>query len=177
MDLPLEIWYIILDTLGECGQLRTHTNLCRALSINSCIGSKYRVKALLANRKLYESGKYEKILIDFWNKTGIDDGVPAKYLKENLDKDTRMYRTVWACDTLYSKDIDTFYLYSDPAYHFIGYNCILHLTNKVYIDNRIIDEVYDIGHKLDDNSIKRWIKNFKPIMGIRFRLDLDYEDC
>ena len=164
MVLPIEIWYIILDTLGEYGELRAHTNLCKALGINPNIGAKYRVNELIKIRN-WRCIDYKKLMIQFWEKTGIDDGVPLDYLKANFNKHTRMYRTVWACDTLYNKDTNKHILYGYPAERYIEHNYIVHLTNKIYVDNRNIDEIYDGTYKLDKHSVKRWVDNFKSIMG------------
>jgi hypothetical protein len=155
---PIEVWHVILNILGENGELRVHTNLCKVLKINPNLGSKYRKRFLIQSRE-YLKQDYDKMMIDFWEQTGIDDGVPENYLKEKLNKDTKMYRTIWACDNLYNKYTDKFILERNPAVNYIGHNYILHLTNKIYIDNRTIED----GH-----SINRWIDNFECIMEPRY---------
>ena len=170
MDLPIELWYIILDTLGEYAELRAHTNLCKALGIDPNIGSKYRVKALIEsrlkwcneNKISYSDETTHKKLVEFWKKTVIDDGLEGKYLKTHLDKHTRMYRTVFTWDTLYNKE--KFILHKNPANRYFGDCIIIQIRNKIYIDNRIIDEVYDGSFKPDEESIEKWKTNFEGII-------------
>lgn len=156
MDFPMEIWMLVLDTLGQAGQLRDYTNLCRALYIDPKRGHQYRKKALLRERCISKLD-YTKQIIDFWETTGIDDGVPNEYLKANLNKSTQMYRTIWSSDTLYNRETDTFVLCTNPIDNFTSHNDNLHLTYTVYRDTRNIK--FKIGGRLNNESIQKWIYN------------------
>jgi hypothetical protein len=98
-QLPVELWLDIIHILGKQGHLRDMQNLIKALKYTSTTEfDKYFVIELIKIRNTRSNGntEYIKIMIDFWERTGIDDGVPAEYLLMNFNKKTKMYRTMWS---------------------------------------------------------------------------------
>lgn len=97
IQLPNEIWLIIIEILGESGYLRDMTNLSRTLKFNDKFGDKYRIIELnkMRNCSIVD---YNKAIVQFWERTGIDDGVEPDYLMNFLNKKTKMYRTIWSHD-------------------------------------------------------------------------------
>lgn len=96
--LPPEILLYISDILGDMGELRTMVNLHKALKWRNMNTSKYFIKVLIVSRKSCNIKKYDEKMIELWERTGIDDGVPIQYLKQHLTKHTQMYRTIWSYD-------------------------------------------------------------------------------
>lgn len=90
MFLPMELILIISDLLLYNDDFRTLVKLNKCFNINP---NKYLYDILKKYRlNVYSNFWYDKI--NFWNKTGIDDGVPPGYLLECLNNDTRLYRTI-----------------------------------------------------------------------------------
>lgn len=90
MFLPMELILIIADLLLYNEDLRTLVKLNKCFNINS---NKYLYDILKKYRlNFYSYHWLDKII--FWNKTGIDDGVPPGYLLKYLNNDTQLYRTI-----------------------------------------------------------------------------------
>ena len=164
--LPYDIWSNIVGILRDMGRLRDLTNLCKALDWKD--NKKYIVAELMKSRN-YRFQNYDEKMIELWERTGIDDGVPISYLKKHLHNGTRMYRTIWSSDLMYNQDLDAHVFYKCPAETLIGHNKILHLTNKVYVDNRSFKNLTDL---LNRNCVDTWVGNFKQ----NLVLDDDEED-
>ena len=97
--LPNELILYILDILGENGFTRTCINLTRVFQWNENICNKYLLHELLKSRLIFDFD-YNQQMIDLWERTGIDDGVPVEYLLKKLNKKNIMYRTIWSHDVL-----------------------------------------------------------------------------
>ena len=90
MFLPMELILIISDLLLYNDDFRTLVKLNKCFNINP---NKYLYDILKKHRlTVYSSHWVDKII--FWNKTGIDDGVPPDYLLKYLNNDTQLYRTI-----------------------------------------------------------------------------------
>ena len=81
MFLPMELILIISDLLLYNDDFRTLVKLNKCFNINP---NKYLYDILKKYRlNVYSSHWVDKII--FWNKTGIDDGVPPDYLLKYLN--------------------------------------------------------------------------------------------
>ena len=108
--LPLDVWYNIINILGNSGYLRDMLNLLR------CLGIKKNKYIYFFHQELFKSRycnkidttnykeTYDKRMIDLWERTGIDDGVPIEYLIKNLNKKKRLLRTIWSHEVLKNEE-------------------------------------------------------------------------
>lgn len=96
-NFPPEIWIIIIEQLASEFFIRKADTLIKVLKININI-DKYRLLSLREYRKNYRGIPDEEW--SFWDQTGIDDGLPDDILLQELNENTRSYRTV------YSKNIE-----------------------------------------------------------------------
>lgn len=120
-QLPCEIIVKIQNILIENRELRAYYNLCKALQWD--VDIKYFECEIRNNRYLECSvDDYDKKMIELWNRTGIDDGVPAEYLKKNLNKKTRIFKTMWALTMCSGVFFDIIKWYSHNEYVKNTYN-------------------------------------------------------
>ena len=105
-NLPIELWLNIVDILGLQGYTRDCTNLINVLGLPLSLVYKYLVTELFKNRNWSDNPdkNYNDQMIDFWQRTGIDDGIPIEYLIQNLNSYTRMYKTIWAYSVYTNKN-------------------------------------------------------------------------
>jgi hypothetical protein len=148
--LPPEIWLMIIDTLGTSGHLRDMTNLIKALKYDNTLGDKYRVIELMKSRLKGRKEDYNQKMIELWERTGIDDGVPAKYLLTRLNNKTRMYRTMWSYEVYKHKD-GTYALFDSWVFDVVGGS---HEYKEKYTYCIIEDR------RMKPSSIETWDCNF-----------------
>jgi hypothetical protein len=140
-NLPIELWLNIIDILGLQGYTRDCTNLINALGLPLSLVYKYLVTELFKNRSWwgnYDPDKnYNDQMIDFWKRTGIDDGIPIGYLINNLNSYTRMYKTIWAYSVFTNKNGKYKVFYSN-LFDFLrgSHNYKEEYTDCIFKDNR-----------------------------------------
>jgi hypothetical protein len=138
--LPDEIWLKISNTLVEQRELRTMANLHKALNWDT--PTNIFQKELIRYRRESQGCKdYNQSMIEFWERTGIDDGVPMDYLKIHLNK-KRIFRTMWArvicCGKFYDMIANCI-----PNWH----NRCVEFTNNIIEDNRKYYKYYKYKHE------------------------------
>lgn len=145
----MELWLSIIDKIGKKGNLRDMTNLIDALKYNISIGDKYRTIELAKSRNTSEYD-YKKQMIKFWERTGIDDGVPPYYLVENLNKNKRMYRTIWSYD-IYKNKLGKHVVFSGQTFELVS-----NINDTLFQDKRINPSCIEYDFcQLSTCSIKR----------------------
>jgi hypothetical protein len=87
--LPYEIIINIQNILIKNRELRTYANLCKAF--NWDIDIKYFECELRNSRNYNYKMDHHTRMVELWERTGIDDGVPEEYLKKHLNNKTRIY--------------------------------------------------------------------------------------
>lgn len=85
-NFPPEIWIIIIEQLARDFFIRNVDFLIKTLNLNMNIDN-YHLKSLL----YFRENEYD--LIEFWKKTGIDDGLSTNFILNNLNKNTSLHRT------------------------------------------------------------------------------------
>mgnify|MGYP001206726999 CR=1 FL=1 len=134
---PLPVIYDILDALGEEYELRVMYYLLQAFDLDTSYCYKLLYKALRRSRLATLNGKtyYQKV-IELWEQTGIDDGVPIDYLIHNHHK--KLFRTIWSHETFYDNNTQNYVYYTgslnDTRFHI---DLKLEYTFKICKDNRI----------------------------------------
>lgn len=165
--LPNEIWLNVLNILGNKGQTRDLVNLIKALNFNMSLSYKYLKKEFAKSRSIFykENITYKQRMIELWERTGIDDGVPYEYLLKNLNKKTRMFRTIWSYEVLKDKqNKNCLFIHNIFNYMNLGNKFQQKYTYSFFEDkrpkpNNCIDwfELSDKSNKL----ISRYVINFK----------------
>ncbi len=133
LQLPCEIILNIQNILIQNRELRAYANICKAL--NWPIDVKYFECELRNHRHLnYNHEDYDKKMIELWDRAGIDDGVPAEYLKKHLNKKTRLFKTMWALNLCSGEFFDIIKWYNHNDYVKYTYNIIqdTRTFNKYY---------------------------------------------
>lgn len=173
--LPNEIWLMISDILGEAGHIRSMISLQKALCWkNIRSNDKFIVMALYKSRySNIEKNKenYNEKMIDLWEKTGIDDGVPEDYILKQKDfKNKRLYRTVWASNFL--RDQPIYNSYRDH-YH----NEFVKYTHIIFLDGRNITHFNEnFTNKLNGYLFyEKLLKNIKNKKYIKY--EITEKDC
>jgi hypothetical protein len=164
--LPNELILYILDILGENGFTRTCINLTRIFQWNENICNKYLLHELQKSRNIMYIN-YDDSMIDLWERTGIDDGVPFEYLLKNLNKKNRMYRTIWSHDvlTINNKNVVLTKCLYDC-------NMITHDQKMMFTSTMIKDKRKNPNHisvKCNINTFKNYI-NDKTLIRINYNV-------
>lgn len=149
--LPNEIWLKISDELVKLGELRSMANLYKILNweINILIFQ----QELIKHRNLpYKD--YKQHMIQLWNRTGVDDGVDADYLKQFLNKDTRLFKTMWGQVLCNNEFYDV--IRCNPNIH----NNYLCYTDNIMIDKRVYNKESNNNIKYKFNICKKCMLNY-----------------
>jgi len=132
--LPYEIIINIQNILIKNRELRAYANLCKAFKWN--IDIKYFECELLNSRHYNHKVDYDIKMIELWERTGIDDGVPEDYLKNHLNNKTRMFKTMWALCICSGSFFDIIKLYGK-------HNDYRKYTNNIMVDSRCFNKYYN----------------------------------
>lgn len=130
--LPNEIWMNISGILIESGELRSYAYLHKILNWNLDL-SKFR-EELIKNRETNYID-YNQHMIELWNKTGIDDGVPIYYLKEFLNENTRLFKTMWAKIVCGNEFYDVIKCNPNMQNKYVKYTWNIMEDDRVYLRN------------------------------------------
>lgn len=151
--LPNEIWIKISDILIESGELRYMVNLHKILNLPLDL-SKFQ-KELIKNRES-KCIDYNEHMIKLWNKTGIDDGVPSYYLKEYLNENTKLFKTIWAKIVCGNEFYDV--LSCNQNYHnkYVKYTFDIFEDDRMYFKN---ESNYKRG--LCEKCVYKYLNQFK----------------
>lgn len=156
--LPNEIWLNISDILGKSGHIRTMINLQKSLCWKNMYNynKKFIQQALNTERRICKKN-YNEQMIEFWEKTGIDDGVPIEYVITRDFQKRKMYKTIWSNEFVNDIAINI-YVYKDHTQEIV-----LKYTDKIFLDRRKIS--YDSSKKFCpcNDYIKFYDNFFKNI--------------
>lgn len=167
-QLPNEIWIIIVNTLGLQGYTRDCTNLIRALEFPENLVYKYLVTELCKSREFYnyENGSYEEQMLEFWKRTGIDDGMSSKQVLCNLNSETQMYKTIWSV-SVFENNTGQYCVFPYVLFRNIhGLECNKDkYTDSIFRDTRYTPVKIDekIKAKMNKESILEELDNAKQI--------------
>lgn len=125
--LPQELYLYLSKYLIRDGKLRIMYNLHKALAWDINIG--VFIKYLTESRFMTYAGSYDDFMITVFEETGIDDGVPFYYLKNNLHK--KLFRTVWASIICRGESFNSAYGQGGR---------LIEYTNCIIVDNRELNE-------------------------------------
>ncbi len=127
VQLPNEILLYIQNILIKNRELRTYANMCKAF--NWDIDMKYFECELRNSRNYRHRQDYDTKMIELWERTGIDDGVPEAYIKKRLNNKTRLFKTMWALHVCSGNFFDMIKWYGK-------HNKYVKYTDNILIDNR-----------------------------------------
>lgn len=133
-EIILKIQYILI----ECGELRAYANICKAF--NWEIDISHFEKELLKYRRdnIIPDDTYDEKNINFWKRTGIDDGIPEEFLKKHLNDKTKLYKTILATYKCSNKFFKMRQWMDDPN---MNYKYITKYASNILVDNRKIDKI------------------------------------
>jgi hypothetical protein len=151
-DLPPELILYIQRILANSGELRAYVNMCKAF--NWDIEMRYFERELEISRKVYQN--YNESMIKLWERTGIDDGVPAYYLKKNLNNDTRLFKTMWALNICSGE----FY---DMIRSFRQHNTYVQYTYNILPDMRVMRKCRKKRWRPCNKCWKKYTKEIRKI--------------
>ena len=173
MSLPFDIWNIVINILGNGGYLRDLINLLDSLNLNKEIYLHFFHKELFKSRIKFDPTinrsnyleKYNKKMIELWERTGIDDGVPVDYLLEKLTNKTRLFRTMWSHDVLKNKEQKNCVFVSIiHELRQIEQDFICKYTDFIFLDVRNTPKYKCYYYELNKKSTKyvhNYVKNFQ----------------
>lgn len=181
--LPNELWMMIVDTLGLQGYTRDCTNLIKATGLSESLVYNYLVSELFKMRHtgwIYDNSKgkdgYYKQMLDFWKRTGIDDGLSSKDLLSNLNSHTKMYKTIWSY-SVFKNTKGYKCVYRNIIFDSLYSNHNLEYTDFIFKDDRIIDiytlcsfcDLSENSKKEIDNTIEN-LNNCKKITYDKYKI-------
>lgn len=149
--LPYEIIINIQIILIKNRELRTYANLCKAF--NWDIDTRYFECELLNSRNYKHKMNYDTKMIELWERTGIDDGVPIEYLKKHLNNKTRMFKTMWALSICSGNFCDIIKWYDN-------HNKYVKYTNNIMADSRCFSKYYKYKEQRSHGACEKCRKKY-----------------
>jgi len=153
INLPCEIWTMIIHHLGDTMYTRAMINLLRALGYPEAKYYYYLYQALEYSRIEWQGCKnYTDKMVLLFEKSGIDDGLDKEYLINNLTKKNRMFRTIWSLSVIDRCCINACSYFRHPQ--------LLPYTHRLIKDTRA-SPIYTLEDKVKEGQLQVVLKRIK----------------